>query len=78
MTMLLPRRTIGDRLLSLLGKRRAIRLPSGKHKGLDPYVTALFERESFLRALLRSHNRHPPQGWGYWDAATIAENDGHE
>lgn len=65
MTVLLPRRTFGDRLLALLGKRRAIRLPVDENNRLGPYVTVRSQRESFLCALLRPHNRNPPKGWVY-------------
>lgn len=52
-----------DKLLSMLGKRRAVRIPDMT----EPYGYYIARRESFLRALLRPVGNPPPDGWVYWD-----------
>jgi hypothetical protein len=65
MTIKFPETTVGDKFLALMGKKRAIRIPTEAYKKLGPYIHAKAERESFWRALFRSKKRNPPAGWIY-------------
>ena len=67
MTIELPKTTFADRLLALIGKRRAVRMPYKVYEKLGPYVYARAVKESFWRALLRPKNQDPPKGWIYPD-----------
>ena len=67
MTIALPKHNLGDRILSLLGKRRAVHIPTASYKTHGPYVYSQAMRESFIRALLRAKNTAPPEGWIYID-----------
>jgi hypothetical protein len=74
MTIKLPKTTIADKLLALIGKRRAVRMPFEAYKNLGPYVYAQAEKESFWRALIRPENQDPPEGWVYPDQIIPGEN----
>jgi hypothetical protein len=63
-TMRFPQPSLGDKLLALLGKRRAVRIPP-LDASLGPYVSAVFQRERFWRALVRGRESSPPEGWAY-------------
>ena len=65
MTFKIPKENFADRLLALIGKKRAIRIPTEVYNKLGPYVYAKAEKESFWRALFRSKNQNPPAGWIY-------------
>lgn len=52
-----------DKLLSVLGKRRAVRI-LGMNERYGYYIA---RRENFLHALLRPSGSPPPDGWVYWD-----------
>ena len=65
MTYKIPKENFADKLLALMGKKRAIRIPTEAYKKYGPYVYAKTERESFWRALFRSKNQNPPAGWIY-------------
>ena len=65
MTFKIPKENFADRLLALIGKKRAIRIPTEAYKKYGPYAYAKTERESFWRALFRSKNHNPPAGWIY-------------
>ena len=67
MAIALPKSTFGDRILAILGKRRAIHIPMEVYKTHGPYVYAQAQRESFIRALLRAKNASLPEGWIYMD-----------
>jgi len=75
MTIELPKTTFADRLLALIGKRRAVRMPYEVYGKLGPYVYARALKESFLRALLRPKNEDLPEGWIYPDEIIPGEND---
>ncbi|HAS81750.1 MAG TPA: hypothetical protein DCS43_03510 [Verrucomicrobia bacterium] len=60
MTVLLPREKIRARLLSLIGRKRAVRIPP---EGLRGYVFAKVEVEPLWRTLLRKRHAPPPAGW---------------
>lgn len=65
MTYKIPKENFADKLLALIGKKRAIRLPTEAYKKYGPYVYAKTERESFWCTLVRSKNQNPPAGWIY-------------
>lgn len=58
-----------DRVLSVLGKRRAVRFPTTTM----PAKCYRPHRESFLSALLRHRNSEPPKGWCYFDNELLEE-----
>lgn len=72
MTTELPRHTTVDRILRMLGKRRAIHIASAESK-YGPYVYAKAKKEPLLRALLRRKNAPLPNGWVYLDTLIDAE-----
>ena len=74
MTIKLPKTTFADKLLALIGKRRAVRMPFEVYEKLGPYVYAQAVKESFWRALLRPKNQDPPEGWVYLDQIIPGEN----
>ena len=65
MTYKIPKENFADRLLALMGKKRAVRLPVEVYQELGPYIYAKAEKESFWRAMLRPKNQNPPAGWIY-------------
>jgi hypothetical protein len=67
MTIQLPKKTLGDWVLKLFGKKRAFSVPDDPYKRLGPYVCARASRESFWQALGRPKSKSPPPGWGYVD-----------
>jgi hypothetical protein len=62
MTFKIQKENIADKLLALLGKRRAVRLPLEAYQKFGPYVYAQAEKESFWRALFRNKNNKLPDG----------------
>jgi len=74
MTIKLPKPDICDKLLSLIGKKRALRIPPGIYERFGPYVYGQAEKESFWRALGRPKNEDPPEGWVYLDEIIPGEN----
>jgi hypothetical protein len=67
MTIQMPKKTIGDWILGLVGKKRAFYVPADVYKTHGPYVFVQATRESFWRAVLRPKNISPPSGWAYID-----------
>lgn len=67
MTIRIPERTMGDKVLHILGKKRAVFVPGDIYKKHGPYVYARAQRESFLKALLRKKDGELPDGWVYVD-----------
>ncbi len=65
MTVKIPKPTMTDRILNLLGKKRAIHIPDDVHKEYSPYGYMQAQRESFLKALLRKKGEELPEGWVY-------------
>ena len=65
MTIKIPRESFLDKLLVLMGKRRAIRIPTQIYEKYGHYVYVTVEKESFWRTLFRSKNQNPPVGWIY-------------
>ena len=75
MTIELPKTTFLDRLLTLIGKKRAVRFPFELYDKLGPYVYAVAQKESFWRALFRPKNQDPPKGWVYPDQIYPGEDE---
>jgi hypothetical protein len=65
MTYRIPKKTLTDKLLSLIGKQRAIYLPPDVYKRFGPYVIVQPQIESIWRALFRPKKQEPPEGWFY-------------
>lgn len=63
MTIRIQNPGLSDKILALIGKKRAVFLP----KQEMPYGYYIATREGFLRALIRSKGQKPPEGWVYWD-----------
>lgn len=63
MTLKIEKPSFPDRVLAVLGKRRAVYIPSG----MQPFGYYETRRESFVRALLRPRGAVLPNGWVYWD-----------
>lgn len=61
MTITIPKKTIGDKILKVLGKKRGVQIPAEAHKQFGPYVYAAGQKESFLRALLRPKDEPLPE-----------------
>ncbi len=57
-----------DKLLALIGKKRAVFFP----KQELPYGYYIARRESFFRALFRPKTSSPPEGWVYWESRPYA------
>jgi hypothetical protein len=62
MTIKIPKKTIGDRVLKALGKKRGVQIPAETHKQFGPYAYATAQKESFLKALLRPKDEPLPDG----------------
>ena len=75
MTIKLPKTTLADKLLALIGKRRAVRMPFKAYEKLGPYVYAQAVKEPFWRALIRPKNQDPPEGWVYPDQIIPGEEN---
>lgn len=66
MTIIFPKQTAGDKILSLLGKKRAVFIPNiYKSFGIYAYGKAI--EETFLGALIRNKNQSLKEGWFYPD-----------
>lgn len=74
MTIKLPETTFADKLLAMIGKRRAVRMPFEVYEKLGPYVYAHAVKEPFWRALMRRKNQDPPEGWVYPSQIIPGEN----
>ncbi len=74
MTVKIPEKNMVDKMLGILGKRRAVYIPNLKK--FEPYVYAQVQKEPILRALLRPHDASLPDGWVYIDDLVSVEEDG--
>ena len=64
MTIKIPEKSLGDRILAALGKNRAVFLPQNIEINDDTrYVYAQARKEPFLKALLRPKNKQLADGW---------------
>ena len=66
MTIRIPEINIIDKLLTTMGKRRAVYIPEDTVQ--KPYGVCSARKESFLRTVLRSKNETLPAGWHYLDS----------
>jgi hypothetical protein len=62
MTIKIPKKTIGDRVLKALGKKRGVRIPTETYSQFGPYVYATAKKENFVKALLRPKDEPLPEG----------------
>ena len=67
MTVKIPSRNLGDRILGILGKKRAVFILGNLNEEYGPYVYAQAKREGFLKALFRGKDTALPEGWGFMD-----------
>ena len=65
MTIRIPEDAFADKLLAIIGKKRAVWIPADVDKRFGPYVIVQAKRESFWKALARSRNQEPSEGWFY-------------
>jgi len=61
MTIRIPKPNIADRFLRLIGKKRAVRLPTNMGQ-LGQHFQVVGIRESFWKALFRPKSRALPEG----------------
>ena len=66
MTIIFSEPTYGDKLLALMGKKRAIFIPD-IYSRFGKYAYGRAVKESFLEALIRSKNQDLEKGWFYQD-----------
>ncbi len=75
MTVRLEAPGIGDKILALAGKKRALTAPADAYRTFGPYVSVIATREPFFKALFRSKGQPPPPGWFYPDDIFLIESD---
>jgi hypothetical protein len=63
MTIRLPKPDVFDKILKLLGKKRAVYIPRSVYKEFGPYITIVAKKEPFIKALISSNERRLPEGW---------------
>lgn len=63
MTIRLLQPNIFDRFLRVIGKKRGVIFPIEPYKKYGPYVSVKAYKESFLKALFRSHSEDLPEGF---------------
>ena len=61
MTIRIPKPNFADKFLRLIGKKRAVRLPTNMGR-LGQHFQVVGIRESFWKALIRPKNRMLPEG----------------
>ena len=59
MTIRIPEETLADKLLTMMGKKRALSIPADVYKRFGPYVIVQAQKESFWKALARPKNQEP-------------------
>lgn len=63
MTILMPKKTIGDKILKALGKNRGVILPTPKQmQKFGIHAQYMAKEENFFKALFRSKNAKLPDG----------------
>ena len=72
MTIMIPDKTIGDRILELLNRRRACYCGEETQK-MGPFSTSVIHKEPFLKALLLPRNRNLKKGWCFLDQLRVEE-----
>ena len=71
MTIRLPEPDVFDRILRLLGKKRAVYIPSNVDKEFGPYSIIVGKKESFIKALICSKDRILSDGWVYLEDLNV-------
>ena len=66
MTIICPEPTFGDKLLAMMGKKRAVFIPD-IYGRFGKYAYGRAVKESFLEALIRPKNQELEEGWFYQD-----------
>lgn len=66
MTIIFPEPTFGDKLLAVMGKKRAVFIPD-IYSRFGKYAYGRAVKESFLEALIRPKNQELEEGWFYQD-----------
>ena len=61
MTIRIPKPSLADRFLRVIGKKRAVRLPTNMGQ-LGQHFQAIGIKESFWKALIRPKNEMLPEG----------------
>jgi hypothetical protein len=62
MTIKIPRKSIGDRVLKALGKKRGLQISSRPYERFGRYAYFSATKESFWKALFRPRNAELPEG----------------
>jgi len=65
MTFKIQERNFSDKLLTMMGKKRALRIPTDAYQRFGPYVILQAKKESSWRALARPRNQELADGWFY-------------
>ena len=71
MTIRIREPGLSDKILALIGKKRAVFMP----KQELPYGYYIAQREGFFTALNRPKGEKPPEGWMYWNLEDIISED---
>jgi len=66
MTIIFSEPTFGDKLLAVMGKKRAVFIPD-IYSRFGKYAYGRAVKESFLEALIRPKNQDLEKGWFYQD-----------
>jgi hypothetical protein len=77
MTIIFPAPSIGDKILALLGKKRAAFIPD-IYGRFGKYAYGRAIKEPFLSALFRPKNQGLEEGWFYPDEIMPQINDNTE
>ena len=64
MTIIFSEPTLGDKLLAVMGKKRAVFIPD-IYSRFGKYAYGRAVKESFLEALIRPKNQELEKGWFY-------------
>lgn len=73
MTIIFSEPTFGDKLLTVMGKKRAVFIPD-IYSRFGKYAYGRAVKEPFLRALTRPKNQDLEGGWFYQDEIMPQEN----
>jgi len=74
MSIKLPHATPSDRILNLLGKQRAVYVPSDTESKFGPHMYKVLRKESFWSALFRGKDVSLPEGLVYLDDINLEGN----
>ena len=62
MTIKIPKITLADKVLKLLGKKRGVLVPSSKYQKFASSSYIIAQKENFFKAFFRSVNKSLPKG----------------